>query len=130
MSEILWNRLTDRVEQYDSKEKCFKWLHKVDTFAQYFKDWRKIKRRVYQNLDDLQNLLTKLTVKIRSEKEWLLYEFLIQVTNQMMHRYELFIKSYSSLGATHTHLVPLPPKCLICEKPMFTTSNIKLAYKM
>ena len=57
------------------KEKCIKWLSEVVTFAQGFKDWRKIKRTTYQNLDDLQNLLTKLTVKARAEKAWLLYEF-------------------------------------------------------
>ena len=36
-----------------------------------------MKRKVYQNLDDLQNLLIKLTVKESSEKAWLgiLYEF-------------------------------------------------------
>ena len=45
------------------------------TFTQDFKDSRKIKRKVSQNLDDLQNLLIKLTVKASSEKAWLLYEF-------------------------------------------------------
>ena len=45
------------------------------TFTQGFKDCRKIKRKVSQNLDDLQNLLIKLTVKPSSEKAWLLYEF-------------------------------------------------------
>ena len=41
------------------------------TFAQGFKDCRKIKRKVSQNLDDLQNFLIKLTVKVSSEKAWL-----------------------------------------------------------
>ena len=42
-----------------------------------FKNCRKIKREVSQNLDDLQNLLIKLTVKVSSEKAWLglLYDF-------------------------------------------------------
>ena len=31
------------------------------TFTQGFKDCKKIKRKVSQNLDDLQNLLIKLT---------------------------------------------------------------------
>ena len=31
--------------------------------------------KVSQNLEDLQNLLIKLTVKASSEKAWLLYEF-------------------------------------------------------
>ena len=50
-------------------------IKKGRTFTQDFKDSRKIKRKVSQNLDDLQNLLIKLTVKARSEKAWLLYEF-------------------------------------------------------
>ena len=51
--------------------------NKEGTFTQGFKDCRKIKRKVSQNLDDLQNLLIKLTVKVRSEKAWLglLYDF-------------------------------------------------------
>ena len=35
----------------------------------------KIKRKVSQNLHDLQNLLIKLTVKVSAGKAWLLYEF-------------------------------------------------------
>ena len=54
-------------KQYTSKEKCIKWLHKVGTFSQGFKDWRKIKKTAYQNVDDLQKLLAKLTVKARAE---------------------------------------------------------------
>ena len=50
-------------------------IKKGRTFTQDFKDSRKIKREVSQNLDDLQNLLIKLTVKASSEKAWLLYEF-------------------------------------------------------
>ena len=50
-------------------------IKKGRTFTQDFKDSRKIKRKVSQNLDDLQNLLIKLTVKANSEKAWLLYEF-------------------------------------------------------
>ena len=47
------------------------------TFTQGFNDCRKIKRKLSQNLDDLQNLLIKLTVKVSLEKVWLglLYEF-------------------------------------------------------
>ena len=36
-------------------------INKERTFTQGFKDCRKIKRKVSQNLDDLQNLLIKLT---------------------------------------------------------------------
>ena len=50
-------------------------INKERTFPQGFKDSRKIKRKVSQNLDDLQNLLIKLTVKASSEKAQLLYEF-------------------------------------------------------
>ena len=35
-------------------------INKEETFTQIFKDCRKIKRKVFQNLDDLQNLLIKL----------------------------------------------------------------------
>ena len=50
-------------------------INKEGTFTQGFKECKKIKRKVSQNLDDLQNLLIKLTVKASSEKAWLLYEF-------------------------------------------------------
>ena len=52
-------------------------INKEGTFTQGFNDCRKIKRKVSQNLDDLQNLLIKLTVKVSSEKAWLglLYDF-------------------------------------------------------
>ena len=50
-------------------------INKEGTFNQGFKDCRKIKRKVSQNLDHLQNLVIKLTVKASSEKAWLLYEF-------------------------------------------------------
>ena len=50
-------------------------IKKGRTFTQDFKNSRKIKRKVSQNLHDLQNLLIKLAVKASSEKAWLLYEF-------------------------------------------------------
>ena len=50
-------------------------INEKGTFTQGFNDCRKIKRKVSQDLDDLQNLLIKLTVKASSEKAWLLYEF-------------------------------------------------------
>ena len=37
-------------------------INKEGTFTQGFKDWRKIERKVSQNLGKLQNLLIKLTV--------------------------------------------------------------------
>ena len=43
-------------------------INKEGTFTHGFKDYRKIKTKVSQNLDDLQNLLIKLTVKVSSEK--------------------------------------------------------------
>ena len=48
-------------------------INKEGTFTHGFKDCRKIKRKVSQNLDDIQNLLIKLTLK--AEKAWLLCEF-------------------------------------------------------
>ena len=69
-------------------------INENGTFTRGFKDFRKIKRKVSQNLDDLQNLQRKLTVKVSSaEKVWLglLYEFLFslnQVANQMTHMHE------------------------------------------
>ena len=50
-------------------------INKDGTFTQGFKDCRKIKRKVSQNLDCLKNFLIKLTVKASSEKVWVLYEF-------------------------------------------------------
>ena len=50
-------------------------INKEGTFTQGFKECRKIKTNASQNLDNHQNLLIKLTVKARSEKAWLLYEF-------------------------------------------------------
>ena len=38
-------------------------INKEETFTQGFKDWRKLKWKVSQNLDDFQNLLIKLAVK-------------------------------------------------------------------
>ena len=59
------------------RQNLLKEINKEETFTQSFNDCRKIKRKVSQNLDDLQNLLIKLTVKVRSEKAWLglLYDF-------------------------------------------------------
>ena len=50
------------------KKNALNKINKEGTFTQGFNDCRKIKRKVSQNLDDLQNLLIKLTVKVSSEK--------------------------------------------------------------
>ena len=50
-------------------------INKEATFSQGFKDCRKTKREISQNLDDLQNLPIELPAKASSEKAWLLYEF-------------------------------------------------------
>ena len=42
------------------KENVLNEINKEGTFSQGFKDCKKIKRKVSQNLDDLQNLLIKL----------------------------------------------------------------------
>ena len=44
-------------------------INKEETFTQGFKDWRKIKRKVSQNLGDLQNLLIKLNVLKPAQKK-------------------------------------------------------------
>ena len=54
-------------------------ISKEGKFTQGFHDCRKIKRKVSQNLVDLQNLLIKLTVKASSDKAWLFYEFLFSL---------------------------------------------------
>ena len=43
-------------------------INKKGTFTQGFKDCRKFKRKVSQNLDNLQNLLIKLTLKPAQRK--------------------------------------------------------------
>ena len=50
-------------------------INKEGTFTEGFKECGKIKRKVSQNLENLQNLLIRLTVKANSGKAWLLYEF-------------------------------------------------------
>ena len=57
------------------KKNALNEINKEGTFTQGFKDCRKIKRKVSQNLDDLQNLLINLTVKASSEKAWLFISF-------------------------------------------------------
>ena len=44
-------------------------INKEGTFTQGFKDCRKIKRKVSQNLDDFQNLLIQLSVKASQLRE-------------------------------------------------------------
>ena len=43
--------------------KKIKWLNEVGKFDQGSKDWRKIYKTVYQNLDDLTNLLINVVLK-------------------------------------------------------------------
>ena len=57
------------------KKSVLNGINKEGAFTQGFKDRRKVKRKVFQNLNELQNLLIKLTVKASVEKAWLLYEF-------------------------------------------------------
>ena len=70
-----WTDRTDRLSNMLVKKNALNQINKDGTIPQGFKNYRKIKRKVPQNLDDLQNLLIKLTVKASSEKAWLLYEF-------------------------------------------------------
>ena len=57
------------------KKKLLNEINKEGSFTQGFKYCGKIKRKVSQNLENLQNLLIRLTVKTNSGKAWLLYEF-------------------------------------------------------
>ena len=77
-------------------------INKEGAFTQGFKDCRKIKRKVSQDLDDLQNLLIKLTVKASSEKAWLLYEFPFSLNpGDKPHDAQTW-KNYSSLYSVST----------------------------
>ena len=77
-------------------------INEEGTFTQGFKDWRKIKRKVSQNLGDLQNLLIKLTVKASSEKAWLLYEFPFSLNPGDKPNDAQAWKNYSSLYPVST----------------------------
>ena len=70
-------------------------INKEGTFTQGFKD--EGKRKVSQDLDDLQNLLIKLTVKASSEKAWLLYEFPFSLNPGDKPNDAQASKNYSSL---------------------------------
>ena len=54
---------TDRTEKNSQqvKKNVLNEINKEGTFTQGFKDCKKIKRKVSQNLDDLQSLLIRLT---------------------------------------------------------------------
>ena len=48
------------------KQNVLNEINKEGRYTQGFKNCRKIKRKVSQNLDDLQNLLIKLIVKAKT----------------------------------------------------------------
>ena len=75
----------------------FNEINNKGTFTRDFKDWRKIKRKVSQNLDDFQNSLTKLTVKVSVGKAWLLYEFSFSLNPGDKPNDAQAWKNYSSL---------------------------------
>ena len=77
-------------------------INKEGAFTQGFKGCRKIKRKVSQNLDDLQNLLIKLTVKANSERAWLLYEFPFGLNPVDKPNDAQASKNYSSLYPVNT----------------------------
>ena len=63
-----------------------------------FKDGKNIKRTAYQNLENLQNLLIKWTVKTSAEKACLLYyEFLFSLSSGDKPNNAQKWKSYSVL---------------------------------
>ena len=74
------------------------------TFIQGFKDWRKIKRNVSQNLGDLQNLLIKLAncFKASAEKAWLVYEFSLSLNPGDKPNVAQTWQNYSSLYPAST----------------------------
>ena len=55
-----WTDRTEKISQ-QVKKNVLNEINKEGTFTQGFKDCKKIKRKVSQNLDDLQNLLIRLT---------------------------------------------------------------------
>ena len=77
--------------------------NKEGTFTQNFKDCREIKRKVSQNLYDLQNLQIKLTLKAGSEKAQVLYyEFVFSLNPCDKPNDAEALKSYSSLYSAIT----------------------------
>ena len=77
-------------------------INKKGTFTQGFKDYRKIKRKVSQNLGDFQNLLIRLTVTASSEKAWLLYEFPFSLNPGDKPNDAQALNNYSSLYPVST----------------------------
>ena len=77
-------------------------INKEGTFTQGFKNCREIKRKVSQNLDDLQNLLVKLTVKGSSDKAWLLYKCPFSLNPGDKPNHAQACRNYSSLYPVST----------------------------
>ena len=79
-------------------------INKEGTLTQGSNNCRKIKRKLSQNLDDLQNLLITLTVKVSSEKAWLglLYEFPLSLNPGDKSNDAQAWKKYSSLYPVST----------------------------
>ena len=69
--------------------------NKEGAFTRSFKDCRKIKRKASHDLDNLQNLLIKLTVKASSG--WLLYEFPFSLNPGNKPNNAQALKNYTSL---------------------------------
>ena len=78
-----------------AKESVLKEVNKEDTFTQVLKDWRKIKRTSYQNLDNLQKLQAKLpNCSSQSRESELLYEFSFRLSPGDKHNDAFFINSF------------------------------------
>ena len=69
-----WTEGQTELNKILTKKSVLNEINKVGLFIQGFKNWRKIKRAAYQNLNNLQNLLKMLTVKASAEKALLLHE--------------------------------------------------------
>ena len=86
-------------------------INKEETSTQDFIDYNKIKRKVSQNLEDLQYLLIKLTVKqASSEKAWLLYEFPFSLNLGDKPIDAQTWKNYSSFYPVPKYRKPVPSK--------------------
>ena len=76
-------------------------ISKEGTFTQGFKDCRKIKRKVSQNLEDLQNLLIRLKPAER-KRNYFTYEFPFSLNPGDKPNDAQASKNYSSLYPVST----------------------------
>ena len=102
ITKILKSKETDRTEQYASKEECIKWNRQSRYIHSKFQGLKEDQKESLSKLDDLQNLLIKLTVKVRAEKAWILYEFPFSLNPSDESNDAQTSRSYSSLYPVST----------------------------